>query len=169
VSRGHDRERAVKRLLESQDWWIARAAGSLGDADLVALKDGKRPLLIEVKSTAGGPYERFGPKDRADLRFAARLAGASAVLYWWPPRGKVADHLAGVVARIEARVSITPECGPQVGPQVVLFCGGRNCTIESHGAMVEADLRTLHKDSIVVHGGAPGADDLVQHYAYWLE
>jgi Holliday junction resolvase len=89
VSRGHDRERAVKRLLESQDWWIARAAGSLGDADLVALKDGKRPLLIEVKSTAGGPYERFGPKDRADLRFAARLAGASAVLYWWPPRGKL--------------------------------------------------------------------------------
>lgn len=88
MSRGHDRERAVKALLQAQDWWVARAAGSLGDADLVALKDGKRPLLVEVKSTAGGPYERFGPQDREDLLFAARMAGAVAVLCWWPPRSK---------------------------------------------------------------------------------
>jgi Holliday junction resolvase len=88
MSRGHDRERAVRRLLEAEDWFVARAAGSLGDVDLVALKVGYRPRLIEVKSTAGGPYERFGPKDRADLKFAARMAGAVALLCWWPPRGK---------------------------------------------------------------------------------
>jgi Holliday junction resolvase len=87
--RGHNRERAVKRLLEDEDYWVARAAGSLGDADLVALKDGQRPRLIEVKSTAGGPYEHFGPKDRADLAWAAGLAGADAWLAWWPPRGKL--------------------------------------------------------------------------------
>jgi Holliday junction resolvase len=87
MSRGHDRERQVKRLLEGEDWFVARAAGSLGDADLVALKDGKRPRLIEVKSTAGGPYEHFGPKDRSDLAWAAGLAGADAWLAWWPPRG----------------------------------------------------------------------------------
>lgn len=86
MSRGHDRERKVKDLLLKQDWWVARAAGSLGDADLVALKDGCRPLLIEVKSSAQGPYEHFRPKDRADLLFAAKLAGANAVLVWWPPR-----------------------------------------------------------------------------------
>jgi Holliday junction resolvase len=86
MSRGHDRERAVKALLIGQDWWVTRAAGSLGDADLVALKRGHRPLMIEVKSTAGGPYERFGPKQREDLLFAADLAGANAVLVWWPPR-----------------------------------------------------------------------------------
>jgi Holliday junction resolvase len=85
--RGHNRERQVRDYLQSEDWWVCRAAGSLGDADLVALKDGHKPLLIEVKSTAGGPYERFGPKDRADLLFAAKLAGAKAVLVWWPPHG----------------------------------------------------------------------------------
>ena len=87
MSRGHDRERAVKRLLEAEDYWVCRAAGSLGDADLVALKPGRR-LLVEVKSTAAGPFHSFGPKDRADLLFAAALADCTAVLCWWPPRGK---------------------------------------------------------------------------------
>jgi len=89
AGRGHQRERAVKLHLQERDWWVSRAAGSLGDADLVALKAGKRPMLIEVKSTAGGPYERFGPADRARLLFAADLADADAVLAWWPPRGKL--------------------------------------------------------------------------------
>lgn len=88
-SRGHDRERQVRRLLEDDDWFVCRSAGSLGDVDLVALKDGKMPRLIEVKSTAGGPYERFTPKERADLIFAAKLAGADAWLVWWPPRGTI--------------------------------------------------------------------------------
>jgi Holliday junction resolvase len=88
VSRGHDRERAVKALLEADDWFVVRAAASLGDADLVALKAGQPPRLIEVKSTAGGPYERFGPRERDVLLFAAEIAGAEAWLCWWPPRGK---------------------------------------------------------------------------------
>ena len=87
MSRGITRERQVRALLEQRDYWVCRAAGSLGDADLVALKKGER-LLVEVKSTAGGPYERFGPKDRADLLFAAELADCQAVLCWWPKRGK---------------------------------------------------------------------------------
>lgn len=88
MSRGHDRERQVRRKLEAEDWWTARAAGSLGDADVVALKDGKRPMLVEVKSTAAGPYHSFGPNDRERLRLAARIAGATPVLCWWPPRGQ---------------------------------------------------------------------------------
>lgn len=88
MSRGHNRERQVKALLEADDWFVTRAAGSLGDADLVALKAGKVPRLIEVKSTAQGPYEHFGPKARADLRFAAKLAGAMPLLCWWPVRAK---------------------------------------------------------------------------------
>ncbi len=86
MSRGHNRERQVRRLLEDDDFWVARAAGSLGDADLVALKAGDR-RLVEVKSTARGPYHGFGPKDRADIVFAALLADCTAWLCWWPPRG----------------------------------------------------------------------------------
>lgn len=89
MSRGHNRERQVRLQLESEDWWVCRAAGSLGDADLVALKKGKRPMLVEVKSSAQGPYEHFGPAERQRLIFAAELAGADAVLCWWPPRGRL--------------------------------------------------------------------------------
>lgn len=88
MSRGHDRERALKALLEGEDWLVVRAAASLGVADLVALRDGSRPRVIEVKSTSGGPYERFQPAERARLSLAARLAGAEAWLVWWPPRTK---------------------------------------------------------------------------------
>ena len=96
MSRGIQRERQVRKLLEDEGWWVCRAAGSLGDADLVALRNpdfGKSvwltPIearLIEVKSTARGPYHGFGPKDRAELRSAADRAGADAWLCWWPPR-----------------------------------------------------------------------------------
>lgn len=89
MSRGHDRERAIRRHLERDGWWTTRAAGSLGDADVVALKAGATPMLIEAKSTAGGPYERFGPAGRAALLAAADRAGAEAWLAWWPPRGEL--------------------------------------------------------------------------------
>jgi Holliday junction resolvase len=84
MSRGHDRERAVRRLLQDDNWWVSRAAGSLGDADIVALKHGFPPRLVEVKSTAKSPYEHFGPADRVRLAAAARKAGAEAWLVWWP-------------------------------------------------------------------------------------
>ena len=87
-SRGIARERQVRRLLEQDGWWVCRAAGSLGDADLVALKRDHIPRLIEVKSTARGPYHSFGPKERHQLIEAARTSGAGAWLVWWPPRAK---------------------------------------------------------------------------------
>ncbi len=102
MSRGHDRERAVKKILEEEGWVVLRAPGSLGTFDLIALRalriepsDVYDPAiysearLIEVKSTAGGPYERFGPEDRAELLAAARKAGGVAELAYWPPRGKL--------------------------------------------------------------------------------
>lgn len=104
MSLGVDRERQVKRLLENEGYWVARAAGSFGDADLVALKRmgtvlnfrsnvvepaRTAALLIEVKATAAGPYTAFGPIDRLELLQAAELAGAEAWLYWWPSRKKL--------------------------------------------------------------------------------
>lgn len=88
MSRGHDRERQVKAVLESEDWVVVRAAGSLGPIDLVAMREGSRTRVVEVKSTLT-PYSHFLPKDRADMLAIARLAGADPVLAWWPSRGKL--------------------------------------------------------------------------------
>jgi Holliday junction resolvase len=96
--RGHDRERAVRNLLEEDGWLVVRAAGSLGTCDLVAIptrNGAKHParqyssewlLLIEVKSTAGGPYEHFAPARRRELAELARQVFGEAWLAWWPPR-----------------------------------------------------------------------------------
>jgi len=89
MSRGHDRERQVRQQLELDGWVVVRAAGSLGVVDLIALKRGERPRLIEVKSTAGSPYERFGPAKRLQLAHVADLADADALLAWWPPNGEL--------------------------------------------------------------------------------
>lgn len=101
MSRGHDRERDIRELLDSWGWLTVRAAGSLGPVDVLALNTsavreapagyGERafllapPLMIESKSTAGGPYERFGPAKRRAMAELADRAGALAVLAWWPP------------------------------------------------------------------------------------
>lgn len=86
VSRGIERERKVRALLGAEGYWTCRAAGSFGDADVVALKAGATPRMIEVKSTTRSPFADFGPADRKALSDAARLAGAVAQLCWWPPR-----------------------------------------------------------------------------------
>lgn len=86
---GTRREHRVRDWLLERDWLVVRASGSLGVADLVALKAGEVPRLIEVKSTAAGPYHSFGPADRADIAQRARWAGAEAWLAWWPPRGSL--------------------------------------------------------------------------------
>ncbi len=83
---GIARERQLRERLRSEGWWVCRAAGSLGDADLVALRDGKRPRLYEVKATAAGPFHSFGPEQRRELREAAEAAGGDAILCWWPSR-----------------------------------------------------------------------------------
>jgi Holliday junction resolvase len=86
---GTQRELAVRNHLRDRDWLAFRAPASLGVADVVALRDGSRPRLIEVKSKAQGPYESFGPAARHKLRLAAELAGADAYLAWWPARGEL--------------------------------------------------------------------------------
>jgi Holliday junction resolvase len=77
-----------KALLIRDGWQVTKAGGSLGAADLVALKAGERPLLVQVKATAGGPFAHFGPGERGELLSVARGAGAVPVLAWWKPRAR---------------------------------------------------------------------------------
>lgn len=53
---------------------------------------------------------------------------------------------------------------PYHGPRVVLFCGGRDCTGESHGDLIRADIAGLFRGSVVLHGGQRGADLIAD---YW--
>jgi hypothetical protein len=56
-----------------------------GPGDLLAVKVGERPRLIEVK--AGRlPYENFRPDDRRAILEAAWQAGADAELCWTPSK-----------------------------------------------------------------------------------
>lgn len=89
--RGRGRELDVVDLLADAGFVTYRLAH--GAADVIALRHDQRPQLIQVKSTAGGPYERFGPLDRLALVEQAKQAGADAVLAWWPPRLKVPHWL----------------------------------------------------------------------------
>ena len=92
MSRGIQRERQVRRLLEAEGYWTARAAGSFGDADVIALRASpvglgtSAAMLVEVKSDIAGPFAHFGPAARAELIAAAVRSGARPVLCWWPPR-----------------------------------------------------------------------------------
>jgi hypothetical protein len=44
-AKGSRMELKSQRLLEADGWFVTKSGGSLGCADLVALKDGERPLL----------------------------------------------------------------------------------------------------------------------------
>jgi len=82
--RARQRELDVMRHYRELDYVAYRLAW--GNADVAAFKAGEPPLLVQVKSTSGGAFERFGPRDRALLLIEAQRAGAQAVLAWWPPR-----------------------------------------------------------------------------------
>ena len=85
---------ATQREYQVRDWyrargWVAfRAPASLGVADVVALKDGHRPHLVEVKMSPY-PYEHFRPDDRMRLLEAAAIAGAVPMLAHWPKGGSL--------------------------------------------------------------------------------
>jgi Holliday junction resolvase len=87
-AKGSHFERKTKAIYEQDGFYVTKAGGSLGAADLVCLKAGRRPRLVQVKSGRGGPYCHFGPRERAELRQVAKCAGAVAELVHWPPRAR---------------------------------------------------------------------------------
>ncbi len=78
--RGADFERKVAAHLRGDGYVVIRSAGSRGECDLVALKAGERPRLVQAKI---GPH--FSLAHRAALTRAACVAGAAA---WLAIRGK---------------------------------------------------------------------------------
>lgn len=64
-----------------------RSPASLGAADVIALRAGDLPRLIQVKANIGSAFMNFRPEERAELRRIAEVAGGIAELWHWPPRG----------------------------------------------------------------------------------
>lgn len=101
---GTNRELKVMDLLASEGWLCASRRHIGGAGDVLATRrwryetqpgvwiptvTGCESMLIEVKSTAGGPWERFGPADRQALVDTAERHGADPWLYYWPARGQL--------------------------------------------------------------------------------
>lgn len=86
--RGDYLERQTRAALEVCGWIVVRAAGSLGVADLVALRAGNRPLLVSCKLGPSIP-----PAERADLVDACAIAGARPIMATRTKRGYVDLHV----------------------------------------------------------------------------
>ncbi len=83
-ARGARFERAAKAHLESAGYVVIRAAGSHGEADLVALRAGGSPLLVSCRING-----KLGPLEREALHDAAKRAGGYPVLACRPARGRI--------------------------------------------------------------------------------
>jgi Holliday junction resolvase len=113
--RGDYFERQVRDTLAANGWLVIRSAGSLGIADLVALRKGHAPRLVSCK--LGG---RIDPAERTALLDAADAAGADALVAWKPKRGRV--DLDGITRASALRVTVEalriPAHVPAVAPVV---------------------------------------------------
>jgi Holliday junction resolvase len=78
-------EHQTRDALIADGWFIIRAAGSKGPADLVALKASRTPRLVSCKVRP-----RIGPAERQALLSAAWTAGARPLLAYRPKDGWVA-------------------------------------------------------------------------------
>jgi Holliday junction resolvase len=79
-TRGRAIEYLARDELMAQGYFVLRSAGSKGAADLCALKDGQRPLLVQCSR------RRKGQADREALAEVARIAGACAEIWERIPR-----------------------------------------------------------------------------------
>jgi Holliday junction resolvase len=76
--RGDYFERRTRAALEDHGWLVVRSAGSLGPADLIALRAGYNPLLVSCKLRGALPR-----RELLTLCEAAEQAGAYGVLARW--------------------------------------------------------------------------------------
>ncbi|MEM5794344.1 MAG: hypothetical protein QXS48_01120 [Candidatus Aenigmatarchaeota archaeon] len=57
--KGYRVERKIRKIFESYGWKVVRAGGSLGEADLICIKN-KKCILLQIKSTNKGVLYYYG-------------------------------------------------------------------------------------------------------------
>jgi Holliday junction resolvase len=88
MSFGLERERKVVRLLQAQGYLVASLRHYGCPGDLLALRGGDKPLIVEVKGTRDFPwkdYKGFGRPRRQELIDVGERHHAEVLLCWWPP------------------------------------------------------------------------------------
>lgn len=103
--RGDYLERQARDALRSCGWIVVRAAGSLGPADLVALRRGFTPLLVACKTNGKIP-----PDERAAIVDAAWDGAARPLMACRTKRGWIDLHTVkpeGVGDRID-QIKVPP-------------------------------------------------------------
>lgn len=81
---GYELERAAKRLLEDNGYYVVRAAGSKGAADLVALKRGE-VVLVQCKLDG-----YLLPREREKFGVLADTLAAFGCVASWEKEGRTA-------------------------------------------------------------------------------
>lgn len=92
--RGDYLERQTKAALEAYGWVCLRAAGSLGAADIMAIRVGFRPLLIACKING-----YLSPDERELLRTWAARGGARPLMAQRTKPGRVGLWVVGANSR----------------------------------------------------------------------
>lgn len=85
-SRGASRERLVAEELRAEGYVVKGTGDAHGAIDLIALKEGHIPKVVQVKGNRdGGPFANFRPAERLQIAREAEDAGADAWLAYAPP------------------------------------------------------------------------------------
>ena len=88
-SRGAARERIVAEELRAEGWIVKGTGDAHGAIDLIALKRGERPRVLQIKgNVAGGPFMNFRQPERSLIQQEALQADADAWLVYAPPDRK---------------------------------------------------------------------------------
>jgi hypothetical protein len=93
-SDGRKLEYAAQHDLEADGYWVIRAAGSKGHADLVAIKPGSvlgmasETLFVQCKLSGA-----MTPGERHSLTALAAQLGGTAVCARWAKNGRAARHV----------------------------------------------------------------------------
>jgi Holliday junction resolvase len=90
-------EYRVRDTFVARGWWVFRAAGSLGIADLVALKRGQPPVLISCKVNG-----RIDPAERVRLWAISSACGGEGLVCYRERPGWVAVDRVTVSGTREA-------------------------------------------------------------------
>jgi Holliday junction resolvase len=104
--RGSTFERTVKADMEAKGWYVVRAAGSHGHADLLAVSADE---VAFVQAKLGGPGA-FPPAEWNDLFAVAIRYGGVPVVVHRPQRGRL-EYLRMLAPKLGIK-GLRPPCEP---------------------------------------------------------